>query len=401
MKTAPFPEYLTKGLPCSAKVKSELLERMRREIRVRHYSIRTEHTYVDWAYRYILFHGKKHPKDMGAAEINAFLTHLAVERNVAASTQNQALSALLFLYRHVLGRKVGDLGEVVRAKKPVRVPVVLTVEETQRVLDNLHGVQKLMVLLMYGTGMRILEVIRLRVKDVDFGNNLIVVRDGKGKKDRVVPLPGNCRRPLTEQIGRAKALHKRDLRNGYGTVFLPKALKRKYPNTDRAFHWQYVFPSAKLSRDPRSGRVQRHHVFESAVQKSLKRAVSLAGIDKDVHAHTMRHSFATHMLASGADIRTVQELLGHSDVRTTEIYTHVLKTGPRAAVSPADRIGVGEFSVSDRKPRAAVSPDMEGNKEERVGVIFSPPRQRSRLACAAAALWAAFVSLVAGQTGGG
>lgn len=315
-----------------------LLDQLRSEIRVRHYSIRTEHTYVDWVVRYVRFHGLKHPGTLGAPEINTFLTHLAEDRNVTAKTQNQALCALVFLYKHVLNREIGDLGQVVRAKTPSRLPVVLSIEEVERIFSSMSGIHKLMALLMYGTGMRIIEVLRLRVKDIDFENRLIIVREGKGDKDRIVPLPQNTVQPLHEQIARVKALHDRDLVDGYGTVYLPHALERKYPNTNKAFHWQYLFPSPQLSVDPRSGRRQRHHVYESVLQSSIRRAAREAGINKDVHSHTFRHSFATHLLAGGTDIRTIQSLLGHSDVKTTEIYTHILKNGPHGVASPADRL---------------------------------------------------------------
>jgi integron integrase len=317
---------------------SQLLDQLRSEIQVRHYSIRTEHTYVDWVVRYVRFHNMRHPKDMGADEINQFLSHLASDRQVAARTQNQALCALVFLYKHVLGKEVGDLGDVIRAKQPERLPVVLSIGEVERIFEHLSGLHKLMVLLMYGTGMRIIEVIRLRVKDIDFENRSILVREGKGNKDRVVPLPANTTDPLREQIARVKTLHDQDLANGFGTVHLPDALEKKYPHTNKAFHWQYVFPSPHLSVDPRSGRKQRHHAYESVLQSAIRAATRDAGIPKDVHSHTFRHSFATHLLAGGTDIRTIQSLLGHSDVKTTEVYTHILKNGPHGVASPADRI---------------------------------------------------------------
>lgn len=315
-----------------------VIDQLRSEIRVRHYSIRTEQTYTEWVVRFVRYHNLRHPKEMGVAEVNAFLTHLAVDQNVAASTQNQALNALIFFYKHVIRRDLGDLGEVVRAKRPVREPVVLSVDEVERVLSHLRGVHRLMVLLMYGAGLRLIEVIRLRVKDVDFDYGALTVRDGKGQKDRQVPLPQVAVAGLREQLRKVKDVHDRDLREGYGSVHLPFALARKYPNTERAFHWQYVFPSPVLSIDPRSGRKQRHHVYESVLQKSIRDASARAGVRKDVHSHTMRHSFATHLLAAGSDIRTVQELLGHEDVKTTMIYTHVLKAGPQGVRSPADRL---------------------------------------------------------------
>jgi integron integrase len=280
----------------------------------------------------------RHPKDMGAPEIVSFLTHLATHANVAASTQNQALNALVFLYKHVLKRDVGDLSGVVRAKRPIREPTVMSGNEVERFMTHLSGTHRLMALLMYGAGMRIIEVIRLRVKDIDFDLQCITVRDGKGQKDRQVPLPLKTADALKTQIARVKDIHDQDLSDGFGTVYLPYALERKYPNTNKAFHWQYLFPSPTLSVDPRSGRRQRHHVYESVLQEAIRRASREAGIRKDIHAHTLRHSFATHLLASGSDIRTVQELLGHNDVKTTMIYTHVLKAGACAVRSPSDRL---------------------------------------------------------------
>ena len=333
-----------------------LLERLRREIRVRHYSIRTEHTYIEWAGRFFRFWENRRPEEMGPGEINEFLTHLATEANVAASTQNQALNALLFFFRQVLKKEVGDLGEVVRAKRPVRVPVVMSVQETERLFAHVRGVHKLMLLMMYGSGMRLMEILRLRVKDVDFDLGLITVRDGKGEKDRQVPLPRNAVDALREQIRRVQVLHDRDLAEGFGTVFLPYALARKYPNTEKAFHWQYVFPSPTLSVDPRSGRKQRHHVYESVLQVALREAARKAGINKDIHSHTMRHSFATHLLASGSDIRTVQELLGHNNVKTTMIYTHVLKAGPQCVTSPADRLSTACTAIEMKPPSVTERP---------------------------------------------
>ncbi len=315
-----------------------LLDQVRRAVRVRHYSIRTEKTYVDWIRRFILFHKKRHPKDMAAKEINEYLSYLATDRNVAASTQGQALSAIVFLYRHVLGRDVGDLGDIVRAKRPVRIPVVLSADEVERILAQVTGTKALMLQLLYGTGMRIIELVRLRVKDIDFDGNSITIRRGKGAKDRQAILPPSLIPELHEHLIKAKALHEKDLAEGFGTVFLPHALDKKYPNANKEWGWQYVFPSSRFSVDPRSGRRQRHHVFESVLQKTIKRATVLAGINKTVHAHTFRHSFATELLLNGQDIRTVQELLGHKNVNTTQIYTHVLKTGPLGVHSPLERI---------------------------------------------------------------
>ncbi|MBM4142855.1 MAG: integron integrase [Lentisphaerae bacterium] len=376
-----------------------LLDRLRNEIRVRHYSIRTEQTYADWVTRYVHFHNMRHPQDMGAPEVHAFLTHLAVNANVAASTQNQALNALLFLYRHVLKREIGDLGEVVRAKRPKRMPVVLSVQEVESILPHLTGVRQLMVLLLYGSGMRIIELIRLRVKDVDFENRAILVRDGKGEKDRVVPFPRNTEEHIRVQIEKVRRLHEQDLRDGFGTVYLPYALERKYPNTNRAFHWQYVFPSPALSVDPRSGRRQRHHVYESVLQEAIRTAVRKADIRKDVHAHTFRHSFATHLLASGSDIRTVQELLGHNDVRTTQIYTHLLNAGPNAVTSPADRIRIPPVGATKPESLPAKPADPPQNEPPAgcpaVTAKSAAPSSRSRTWRKALRRVAAILSLLA------
>jgi len=313
----------------------KLLDQMRDALQARHYSIRTENAYVDWARRFILFHHKRHPQDMGNAEIEAFLTHLAVERKVAASTQTQALSALLFLYRDVLHRELDEL-RITRARKPDHLPTVLTKSETQRVLNALSGVPQLMAKLLYGSGLRALECARLRVKDVDFEQRQIVVRDGKGEKDRVTMLPENVVLPLQEHLARVRQMHAQDLAAGHGEVYLPYALAVKYPNANREWGWQWVFPAKGLSEDPRSHVVRRHHMGESSLQKAVRAAACLAGIAKPVTCHTFRHSFATHLLEAGYDIRTVQELLGHKDVKTTMIYTHVLNRGGLAVRSPLD-----------------------------------------------------------------
>lgn len=315
----------------------KLLDQVRGKIRLKHYSIRTEQSYVDWIKRYIFFHGKHHPRDMGAREIEAFLTHLAVEGRVAASTQNQAKSALLFLYREVLGMDLPWLDNVERAKAPKRLPVVLTREEIQAVLSRLEGTHWLIASLLYGAGLRIMEGVRLRVKDVEFSRREILVRDGKGFKDRVTMLPAAVVAPLKAHLERVELLHQQDLAAGYGEVYLPYALDRKYPNAGRDWAWQYVFPSANLSEDPREGKMRRHHLQDQAVQRAVKQAVRSAGISKPATPHTFRHSFATHLLEGGYDIRTVQELLGHSDVSTTMIYTHVLNKGGKGVVSPLDR----------------------------------------------------------------
>jgi len=315
----------------------KLLDQVRGKIRLKHYSIRTEQAYVDWIRRFILFFGKRHPRDLGAAEVEQFLTHLAVEGNVAASTQSQAKSALLFLYREVLDNELPWLDNVERAKVPKRLPVVLTREEVMAVLTRLEGTHWLVASLLYGTGLRIMEALRLRVKDVEFSRKEILVRDGKGFKDRVTMLPVALAAPLAEHLKRVKALHEQDLAAGRGAVYLPYALERKYPGAARDWAWQYVFPSAGLSEDPRTGIVRRHHLQDQAVQRAMRQAVRDAGVDKPATPHTLRHSFATHLLEGGYDIRTVQELLGHADVSTTMIYTHVLNKGGRGVTSPLDR----------------------------------------------------------------
>jgi integron integrase len=314
-----------------------LLDQVREAIRLRHYSIRTEQAYTDWIKRFILFHGKRHPREMGAAEVERFLTHLAVEGRVAASTQNQALSALLFLYRTVLKVDLPWLGEMTRAKRPGRLPVVLTVEEVRRVLARIDGQQGLMADLLYGAGLRLLECVRLRVKDLDFEMRQITVRDGKGEKDRMTMLPQSVLEPLRAHLEKVKVLHAHDLEEGFGEVYLPYALDRKYPDASREWGWQYVFPAAGRSVDPRSGKERRHHVDEQTLQRAMKKAVRAAGLTKPASCHTLRHSFATHLLQSGYDIRTVQELLGHQDVATTMIYTHVLNRGGSGVISPLDR----------------------------------------------------------------
>lgn len=316
-----------------------LLDRVRARLRVLHYSMRTEVAYLGWVRRYILFHGKRHPAEMGKVEVEAFLTSLATERGVSAATQNQALSALLFLYREVLDVDLPWLDDVVRAKKPSRLPTVLTREETAALLGRIdEGDTKLIVRLLYGSGLRLLEALRLRVKDVDLARRELLVRDGKGGKDRVTMLPAQLVEPLRVQIAWRKLLHQEDLAKGGGDVWLPAALATKYPAAPFAFGWQYVFPAASLSVDPRSGRVRRHHVDEKRIQRAVKSAAAAAGLVKPVSPHTLRHSFATHLLEGGYDIRTVQELLGHSDVSTTMIYTHVLNRGGRGVTSPLDSL---------------------------------------------------------------
>jgi integron integrase len=315
-----------------------LLDQVRGRIRFLHYSLRTEQAYLDWIERFIRHFGKRHPREMGAVEVEAFLTHLAVAGNVAASTQNQAKAALLFLYREVLEVELPWLDGIESAKRPARLPVVLTAAEVAALLDRLDGVHALIGRLLYGTGMRLMECLRLRVKDVVFPRREILVRDGKGLKDRVTVLPDSLAPALLEQLQRARELHARDLAAGHGEVYLPFALDRKYPQAGREWMWQYVFPTGQLSVDPRSDTVRRHHVHDQAVQRAIRAAAIAAGIDKPASPHTLRHSFATHLLEGGYDIRTVQELLGHSDVKTTMIYTHVLNRGGRGVISPVDRI---------------------------------------------------------------
>lgn len=320
--------------PVSAAPK--LLDQLRNHIRRLHYSIRTEDAYVYWVRFFIRFHGVRHPREMGATEVEAFLTYLAVERKVSASTQNQALSAILFLYREILKVELPWLDNVVKARQSRHLPVVLTREEVHAVLARLDGGSGLILRLAYGTGMRILETSRLRVKDIDFARHEVLVRDGKGFKDRVTMLPESLTVPLREHLVRVRALHARDIDAGLGRVYLPFALARKYPNADRDWPWQYAFPSQRRSVDPRSGHEGRHHADPKALQRHMRQAVRDSGITKLATPHTLRHSFATHLLEGGYDIRTVQELLGHSDVKTTMIYTHVLNRGGRGVVSPLD-----------------------------------------------------------------
>lgn len=311
-----------------------LVDQVRAAVRIRHYSIRTEEAYVHWVVRYIRFNGMRHPREMGAREVTAFLSHLAVEGDVAAATQQQALSALLFLYRQVLELDLPWLTDLVRPKKPARLPTVLNRDEVKRLLDVMPVGQALMARLLYGTGMRLMECLRLRVKDVDFGRGEILVREGKGAKDRVTMLPRTLEGPLREQLARARALFEYDRENGLPGVYLPHALERKYPQAGATWPWFRVFPAAGLSVDPRSGIERRHHAHEKALQRAMKEAARRAGLAKPASVHTLRHSFATHLLDAGYDIRTVQELLGHADVSTTMIYTHVLNRGGGAWLLP-------------------------------------------------------------------
>lgn len=318
------------------RVHKKLLNRLKTEIRTRHYSIRTERVYTDWVRRYITFHGLKSPVELGADRVKEYLEYLAEEREVAASTQNQALNALVFLYGQVLEKPLGTMGDFVRAKRPVRLPVVLTREEVNRLLDALTGIHALMAGLLYGSGLRLMDCVRLRVQDIDFAQQQIMVRNGKGQKDRVTMLPERFQKQLREQIKQGKKQHDKDLKEGLGEVYLWPALSRKYTNAAREWIWQYVFPSDRLSVDPRSLKVRRHHIHENGLQKAVKDAAWKVGLTKKVSCHTLRHSFATHLLEGGYDIRTVQELLGHADVSTTMIYTHVLNKPGMTVKSPAD-----------------------------------------------------------------
>ena len=316
--------------------KSRLLDQVRDRIQTLHYSIRTEQAYISWIKRFILYNNKKHPKDMGRLEVEAFLTYLAVKRKVSAGTQNQALNAILFLYRQVLIIELPWLEDVTRAKKPTRLPVVLTTTEVNAVLSSMDGVRGLVAQLLYGSGMRLMECIRLRIKDIDFERREIMVRNGKGGKDRVTILPDKLISGLQHHLERVSALHQQDLNNGSGCVYMPFALERKYPAACREWAWQYVFPAGQISTDPRSDRKARHHISSQSIQRSIKLAIRHANITKPASTHTLRHSFATHLLENGYDIRTVQELLGHKDVSTTMIYTHVLNRGGRGVKSPLD-----------------------------------------------------------------
>ncbi len=334
--------------------RAEILEQMRRAIRVRNLARSTENSYVNWVNRFLRFHHNRHPLEMGKTEVSAFLTHLAVEGNVAASTQNQALAALLFLYRNVLERDFGWLDDVVRAKKPKHLPAVFTAEEAEAIIRELSGVRWLMGMLIYGGGLRVTECLRSRVKDLDFERLEITVRDAKGAKDRVTLLPQGLVDPLQKHIEQVRQQHERAMQAGYGGVELPFALARKYPNAQFEWGWQYVFPAPRPSRDPRSGAYRRHHLDPSIIQNAVRHAIRKLEINKHAGCHTFRHTFATELLAHGTDIRTVQELLGHKDVRTTQIYTHVLRQNSYAVRSPADRMicATGNARVSPRQSNA-------------------------------------------------
>jgi len=314
----------------------KLLDQVRESLRVKHYSYRTEDTYVEWIRRFILFHGKRHPNEMGGSEIEAFITHLAVERHVAISTQNQALSAILFLYKYVLRKEVEMPPMLIRPGRPKRLPTVLTHTEAGQIIARMNAVPKIMAKLLYGSGLRLMECLRLRVKDIDFDLRQIIVRDGKGENDRATVLPESVVAELKLHLDTVKLLHEKDLREGYGETYLPYALGVKYPNAGQEWIWQYIFPASQRSTDHRSGEIRRHHLDESVLQRAVREAAQGAKIDKIVSPHTFRHSFATQLLQNGYDIRTVQELLGHKDVKTTMIYTHVLQRGGLAVKSPLD-----------------------------------------------------------------
>ena len=322
----------------SAAPKPRLLDKVRQTIRTRHYSYRTEKAYIHWIKRFIFFHNKHHPAEMGEAEIAKFLSSLATDSHVSASTQNQALNALLFLYREVLGKSIDYVDGVVRAKRPPRLPTVLTRDEIKAILNQLQGVEWLMTAILYGAGLRLMECCRLRVKDVDFSQNQIIVRSGKGNRDRYTMLPMAAKESLNKQLRIAKRQHELDLGRGMGRVVLPNALDRKYPSAGKEWGWQWVFPATRYYIDRATGVQFKHHLHESVIQKAVKEAARRAGFTKPATCHSFRHSFATHLLEDGYDIRTVQELLGHKDVSTTMIYTHVLNRGGRGVLSPADRL---------------------------------------------------------------
>ena len=322
--------------PTAASQGKKLMEQVTDALRTKHYSYRTEQTYLEWIKRYILHHDKRHPKDMGAEEIQAFITHLAVQKNVSASTQNQALSAILFLYRYVLNKPIDLPAGLLRAEKSKTLPVVLTQGEALAVIGKMSGVPQLMTKILYGSGLRLMECVRLRVKDIDFGNRQVLVRDGKGEDDRVTVLPDALLTPLQRQVQNVQRIHQTDLGDGFGEVHLPYALARKYPSASRELSWQYLFPASALSVDPATKKTMRHHIDPSVLQKAVRAAAKTAHLQKLVSPHTFRHSFATHLLQNNYDIRTIQELLGHKDVKTTMIYTHVLQRGGMAVKSPLD-----------------------------------------------------------------
>jgi len=320
----------------SSQKPKKLLDQVREALRTKHYSHRTEQTYVDWIKRYIIFHKKQHPNNLGVEEIREFIAHLATERKVAASTQNQALSSILFLYRTVLQKEIDLLPELTNPSRPKRVPIVLTHAEAVSIINAMHGVPRIMVKILYGSGLRLMECMRLRVRDLDFENHQIIVRGGKGDDDRFTVLPDSVAADLKHILQDVKSIHQKDLRNGYGETALPNALNIKYKNAGKEWGWQYIFPASRLSVDPQTGTLRRHHLDESVLQRAIRSAAKQLKIEKQVTAHTFRHSFATHLLQNGYDIRTIQELLGHKDVKTTMIYTHVLNRGASAVRSPLD-----------------------------------------------------------------
>jgi integron integrase len=314
------------------------MDQVRQVARLKHLSIRTETSYTYYIHQFILFHNKRHPKDLGVSEIRAFLSHLAIQGQVAASTQNVARCALLFLYRQVLHIDLPNIDHVELAKRPARLPLVFSRQEIKTLLGQMDGIQHLMACLLYGSGLRLMECLRLRVKDIDFDYQQITIRDGKGRKDRLTLLPPSLISHLKYQIEKVKLLHQQDLAQGNGSVYLPDALERKYPNASRELGWQYLFPAAKLSVDPRSGQVRRHHLGEGMLQRAIKQAIRQTGLNKNGSCHTLRHSFATHLLEDGYDIRTIQELLGHQDIRTTMVYTHILNRGGKGVRSPLESV---------------------------------------------------------------
>jgi integron integrase len=316
---------------------SPFLQSVRDALLLRHYSAKTIDVYISWIRRFVLFHGRRHPRSLGAPEVTSFLSHLASQGSVSASTQNQALAALLFLYAEILERPLGSLGAVVHAKRPARLPTVMTRAEVDAVLSQLDGVWRLMASLLYGSGLRLLECASLRVKDVDFGGSQLIVRRGKGQKDRATLLPKSLTEPLQTHLAHVRERHDLDLQEGAGHVVLPGALRTKYPNASREWPWQWVFPATRRYVDAATGEHRRHHLHETALQRAVKIAAKAAGIGKPVSCHTFRHSFATHLLEAGYDIRTIQKLLGHRDLRTTMLYTHVLSRGPLGVKSPLDR----------------------------------------------------------------
>jgi integron integrase len=318
----------------------KLLDRVRTAMRIRHMSIRTEEAYLNWIRRFILFHNKRHPQEMGEPEVAAYLSHLAEHDHVSASTQNQALNALLFLYRHILGKNLDDLGQITRAQRPKRLPVVFTPNEVHAILTNLSGANFLMASLLYGSGLRLMECVRLRINCLDFETLRITIRDAKGQKQRLTMIPRSLAPMLQKHLVKVKHIFELDLKEGFGEVWLPDALDRKYPHANRDWGWQYLFPASHRSVDPRTGRTHRHHIDESILQRAVKSAIHAAAITKPGSCHSLRHSFATHLLETGYDIRTVQELLGHADVSTTMIYTHVLNRGQIPVTSPLDRTPV-------------------------------------------------------------